>query len=96
MINPACFRDYHWYKYVVFDNGTVVFGNVGTHHKELRREVPDQNPVAAGKIKYNSGTFSFDEKGSFTLNIKDSDQDSVRDLLKTVYQLTEAEGEAFY
>lgn len=93
MISPKEFKDYHWYKYVVLENGVILFGEVNHPHSSLTQD--PMKPIGAGKIKYFDNTFSFDERGSFTLNLKEAYQDQVIKRLSNI-GITEAEGEAFY
>lgn len=93
MVNIQDFKNYHYYKYVVFADGQILFGEVDRAHTCIRNG--NVTAIGAGKIKYNEGCFSFDEKGSFTLNLKEACQEEVREFLEGL-GIKEAEGEAFY
>lgn len=93
MINPADFKNYFFYKYVVFADGKILFGEIDRDHTCIRNgNVP---AIGAGKIRYNEGCFSFEEKGSFTLNLKEAYQEEVLSFLEGI-GIMKAEGEAFY
>jgi hypothetical protein len=62
------------YKFVIFNDGTILFCNVDTRHDTLAafgmREFQARKPVGAGKIKYSNKKYQIEDRGSFTLGIK--------------------------
>lgn len=96
LVSPAKFQDYCCYKYVVFTDGTILFCDILTQHITLK-SFNTSLPIGAGTIKFNENTFSFSEKGSFSLNLnwKNHCQKQVIDFLAE-FGYVENEGEAFY
>lgn len=74
-VSPKMFRNAFYYKYVRFDDGTILFGNVDDQHVLISTWYPSSVPVSAGKIKYCNGKYMIDEYGSFTLELTKNKND---------------------
>jgi len=74
-VSPKMFRNYQYYKYVRFDDGTILFGMVDDQHVFIARFCPQSVPVSAGKIKYCDGKYMIAEYGSFTLDFPPNKED---------------------
>lgn len=94
MLDPKDFRNYHWYKYVVFADGVIKFGHVDVQHTNIiNKDIP---AIGAGKIKHHNGVFSFYEKGSLTRKLEEACQPEVKAYLEGLGIMEAEEGEAFY
>lgn len=67
-VSPKEFESYFYYKYVRFNDGTILFGEVTDNHSSIANRYKQSAPVSAGKIKYCDGKYMICEYGSFTLN----------------------------
>lgn len=85
-INPSEFRSHFSYKYIRFDDGSIVFFGLSDNHSDMAKFM-NKLPVSAGKIKVLRNNFSVCEKGSFTLKIdwtewKESDVELLGNILR--------------
>lgn len=69
IVNPKDFVDCFYYKYVIFFDGTILFGPVDSDHSILARNNAGSIPVGAGKIKFRNKEYQIEETGSFTLDM---------------------------
>lgn len=70
MVSPNDFQYGFTYKYVRFNDGSIVFDEVDSNHKWMADCFPELVPVSAGRIKVGDKIFMMDDYGSFTLGLK--------------------------
>ena len=68
-IQPKDFDEYGYYKYVAFEDGSVLFGDyLNDTHRNLADTV-SALPIGAGTIKTKRKAWIFGEPGSMTLRM---------------------------
>ena len=71
-IKPEEFEEYWGYKYVCFEDGTVLFCDAAStshSHKQLVDERPNLKAISAGKIKVREKKWQMGEGGSMTAKL---------------------------